>query len=318
MRAELKEYFDRKKGQTWKDGTIKVYRRGLEDFSDWLDAEGLAIEEVTYEDLERYLSFLSHDKGFAPKTIRSRYSPINQFFADFTHHGGERDNPAAPVEISGYAKKETKRKQVTKENHTWLSKDEVSQLVENVPAPGTRNRALVLFQYFTGLRRQEVVDVKLADIDRERRIVKVQGKNDYIHKTKWQPKLDRLLTAWLDMGRRDSSPYANESPYLFLTQSTPQLSPSRVSDIVREAASTAGLQEQLYTDAGGTPRYKITSHTLRHSFAMHVMENGADHSEVAALLAHQTEDTAKVYAEMSEQRTLEAYDKYAPDIDFTF
>ena len=113
--------------------------------------------------------------------------------------------------------------------------------MDNVPAPKVGNRVVFLFQYFTGLGRQEVVDLRLEDLDSEERIVKVRGKGDKLHTAYWQPKLGVLLNAWIDGGNRDGSPYARESPYLFVTESTPQMSAGRVSYIVREAAENAGI-----------------------------------------------------------------------------
>jgi len=236
-------------------------------------------------------------------------------YGDLADSGGIADDPTENVTVADYLPKKTRKEGATKERRVWLSKDEVEPLVQNAPSPTLRNRLLILFQYYTGLRRQEVSDVKLEDLDREERQVKVQGKGDKIHTAYWQPKLDGLLSAWLDQGYRDSSPYSRESVYLFVTESSPQLSGNRINKIVCGAAENAGIQESLYEDAKGRNHYKVTSHTLRNSFAMHFLENGGSKADLSKLLAHSSVTTTEIYGEILDERAKEEYDKFAPQID---
>lgn len=318
MHTEMTNFLEIQRGTTKAQGTIKIYRKGLEQFSEWLDQEELNIKAVTHRDIKRYLTYLKTEKNYAPKTIRGRFTAVSQFYEDLTANGTEFDDPTDPVKIAEYAPRTTRKQEETKQDHIWISKDEVSLLAKNVPAPKLRNRLVVMFQYFTGLRRQEVVDVKLEDLNREDRMVQVRGKNDKIHTAHWQPKLDSLLTTWIDAGYRDASPYADESPYLFITESTDQLSASRVSYIVRTAAENAGIQEALYTDAAGKTQNKVTSHTLRHSFAMHHLQNGGSIEGLSTLLAHSSVTTTEMYGKVQDERAKEEYEKYAPDIEITW
>lgn len=205
---------------------------------------------------------------------------------------------------------------MSKQKHIWLSKEELELSVEHVPAPKIRNRLLVLLQYFTGLRRQEIVDIRLSDLDREDRKVRVRGKGNKINTAYYQSKLDGLLTTWIDGGYRDASPYARDSPYLFVTQSTPQLSPGRVSYIVRVAAKEADIQEVLYVNAADKDQNKVTSYTLRHSFAMHYLKNGGSIEGLSKLMAHSSVTTTEIYGEILDDRAEEEYRKFAPTVDF--
>lgn len=316
MHEQIEDYLMSLEKMDKAEGTKEQYRKGLDLYSGWLEDEGLEPMEVDGRDLQRYLGWMKAEKEYAPKTIRVKFVAVRRFYADLSSNGGSYDNPAKDVVMADYAPKRTRKAEVTKERRVWLSKDEVRKLVENVPAPALRNRLLILFQYYTGLRRQEVCDVKLDDLDREERKVQIRGKGGKIHTAHWQPKLDGLLTAWLDGGYRKSSPYAEESEYLFLTNSSSGLSGSQLNDIIKLAAEKAGIQKVLFEDAAGREHYKVTSHTLKHSFAMHFLKNGGTMEGLSKLLAHSSVKTTEIYGEILDERAEEEYEKYAPNIEF--
>lgn len=315
MHDQMQEFIDILGGTDKAESTVNEYRKGLEIYSGWLHDQDLELEEVTPRDLQRYLAWLKTGKGYAPKTIRAKFVAVRRFYADRANNGGDHDNPASNVTVGDYAPKRTRKEETTKERRVWLSNEEVTALVENAPAPQVRNRLLILFQYYTGLRRQEVCDVKLEDIDREERQVQVRGKNEKVHTAHWQPNLDGLLTAWLDGGQRESSPYARESEYLFVTESSPQLSGNRLNDIVKEAAENTGIQEVLYTDAADRRHFKVTSHALRHSFAMHWLRSGGSIEGLSKTLAHSSVTTTEIYGEILDERSRKEYEEFAPSID---
>lgn len=312
----MEEFIEILQGTNKADGTLRLYKQGLQSYSEWLDSEGIESHDAGKRDIQRYLSFLGSEKEYAHSTIRGRYAAVSQFYKDLVDAGELEDDPTEKVRLAEYAPKVTRKEEESKEKHIWLSKDEVTQVVQNVPKPTVRNRLLVLLQYYTALRRQEVCDVKLSDLDRENRQVQVRGKNGTVHTAYWQPKLDGLLTAWIDSGYRAASPYARESEYLFLTESSPKLSGSRLNDVVKEAAENAGVQEVLYTDAAGRRHFKITSHTLRHSFAMHYLQKGGSIEGLSKLLAHSSVTTTEIYGEILDERAKDEYEQFAPDIDF--
>lgn len=317
MRDSLEEYLEILEGQNKAQGTLLQYSGGLKAFDRWLDEEDAEPEDLTTRDIQRYLSWLNR-QGYAPKTVRGYFSPVSGYYADLKNAGEIEDDPTEDVVVAKYASEETMKERLTKEKRVFLTKDELSQVVENVPAPALRNRLVVLFQYFTGLRRQEVSDVKLADLDRENRQVKVRGKGNKLNTAQWKPKLDGLLTAWLDRGHRNASPYARESEYLFLSNTAPKLEPDRINKIVVEAANNAGIQEVLYEDAAGRQRYKYTSHALRHSFGMHWVENGGSIEALSNQMAHSSVTTTEIYSEMQDDQARVEYEKYGPDIDLNF
>lgn len=94
---EMKHFLQTQQGTDKVEGTIREYRNGLEQFSEWLDREGLAYEEVDHRDVKRYLTFLKNEKNYAPKTIRGRFTDISQFYKDITENGTDFDDPTEPV-----------------------------------------------------------------------------------------------------------------------------------------------------------------------------------------------------------------------------
>ena len=315
MRDSLSDYLELLEGQNKAEGTLQQYSGGLTVFSAWLDEEGKEPERLTTRDLQRFLAWLNTERGYAPKTIRGYFSAVSGYYADLEAANEIENDPTDDIVVADYASEETLKERATKERRIWLTKDEVRLVVEHVPAPTIRNRLLVLFQYYTALRRQEVVDIELADLDREQRKVVVRGKGNTLNTAYWQPKLDGLLTTWLDGGYRNASPYAGESPYLFLSESGPSVSGDKLNKIVVEAAENAGIQEVLYQDAVGRNRYKYTSHALRHSFAMHWLQNGGSLEGLSKNLAHSSITTTEIYGEILDERAKDEYDKYAPDIN---
>lgn len=314
MHEDMEEFLEIMRGTNRAESTIRKYGAGLRQFTEWLESEELDVYEVTPRDIQRFLGHLKADRGFAGKTIRQRFTAVSLFYGDREIQNPDFQDPTEDIKIGDYASRKSKQEEHTGQKHVWLTEDEISQLVNNVPAPSLRNRLLILFQYFTGLRRQEVVDVKLSDLDRTEREVRVRGKHDRVHTARWQPKLDALLSAWLDGGYREASPYAADSEYLFLTNWTDQMSGLQVNRVVKETAENAGIQEVLYTDAAGRDRHKVTSHTLRHSFAMHFLQDGGSLGDLQNLLAHSSVKTTEVYGEILDERAKEAYKKFSPDI----
>lgn len=316
MRASLQEYHDLLAGQNKATGTLQQYSGGLEAFSTWLDTEDLDPQNASTRDLQRYLAWLNAEQGYAPKTIRGYFTPVSGYYSDLEANGLIEDDPTEAIVVADYASEETLKSRATKKRRVWLKKEQLRQLIEHVPAPTIRNRLMVLFQYYTGLRRQEVVDVRLDDLDREARRVRVRGKGNTLNTAHWRPKLDGLLTTWLDGGYRAASPYADESPYLFLSESGSSVGGDTLNDIVVEAAKNAGFQEVLYTDAMGRNRYKYTSHVLRHSFAMHWLQNGGSLEGLSKHLAHSSVTTTEIYGEILDERASDEYDQFAPDVEF--
>jgi len=291
-----------------------TYKSHLTAFGEWVDGD---VTDVTLRDLKRY--FNSQEDEYADKTLQTRYSAISALYA-FLEDDDEIETDGDPTEsfdISDYAGTQAKRdaEDDSEEDHIYLPPDEVEELAENVPTKDPlRNELIVRLLFETGLRVGELSRVKLENIDRENGdiLVKTMKKR---HKTErrtvhWYGEAtEMLLTQWLDKGHREGIFGASESPYLFPTPKRDRIREQAVNDIIKQAAESAGLQEKQYEDAAGRSQWKITAHTLRHSCAMHLLNNGATIAHVKKLLGHADIQTTQQYMDPSADNTRKVVNK---------
>jgi integrase/recombinase XerD len=174
---------------------------------------------------------------------------------------------------------------------------------DNLPAPTLRNRVLVKLLLQSGIRASEVPTIQigsnqdwesndLGDIDRKLREIEViDHKNDDSRVVYYQASLDDLLRLWIE-AERPGVFYAEDSPYLFPTRNSTQIDQQRVNEIVKQTAENAGIQETYTKSADGRKLNSVSTHTLRHTFAMHAIKGrdddgtGADTLFVQQQLGH--------------------------------
>jgi integrase/recombinase XerD len=263
--------------------TVEAYRRDLKALATWLDAP---VAQVTTEQLEQYLAALRAD-GLAPATIARRVAAIRSFFRHQTLLGTRTDNPAAELELP------RRRRTLPR----TLSPAEAERLVE--AASGTtpralRDRALVELLYGAGLRVSEAVGLDKASVDLDARLVRCVGKGS---KERVVPVGRQAVTAlrrYLSRGR----PYLDKRhrPELFLNAKGGGLTRAGVFLILRRLAGKAGLEPE-----------RVHPHLLRHSFATHLLEGGADLRSVQEMLGHADLATTELYTHVSDRRRRELY-----------
>jgi integrase/recombinase XerD len=226
-------------------------------------------------------------------------------------------DPTESLQIGNYAGTQAKRdaEHESEEDHIYLTRDEVEQLSENVPTKNPlRNELIVRLLFETGVRIGELSRVKLENVDRENGDILVKSskkrqRTEYRTVHYWSEATERLLTLWLDKGHRAGIYGASDSPYLFPTAKRERVREQAINDVVKQAAESAGLQEEQYEDAAGRTQWKITAHTLRHSCAMHLLNNGATVAHVKKLLGHTDIQTTQQYTDPSADNTREVVRK---------
>jgi integrase/recombinase XerC/integrase/recombinase XerD len=279
--------------------TRRAYAIDLGQFARWASGRGLVPEGVGTRDLRRYAAALS-EHGNAPSTVARKIASLRSFFRSLVEHGQVEQNPADLLTAP-------KRRQRLPRT---LKPAEVANLLDRIPASTPlelRDRALFELAYASGLRAEELVNLDAASLDFDDEEVRVEGKGG---KTRVVPVGEHALKAlrdYTERGRPALSPTrsgagtaAGEEPALFLSKSGRRLSTSDVRRRLRVWARHAAVQ------AGASP------HWLRHSFATHLLEGGADLRAIQELLGHASLSTTQVYTQVESARLRTVYARSHP------
>lgn len=303
--------FERRKARSGAESTAARYASCLRKFAAWLEDRGESFDSVTVETVEDFLFWLQ-DEEYAERTQNVYRSAILAFYDDKV---GKDENPAREVDFGrGQWQTKTRKQRELRQEVEYLSVDEVKELVEHVPKPQVRNRLIVRLLFATGVRASELVNIRLQDIDRQNRTIRIYTqKSDEYRVVGYQPALSRLMSVWLDV-QRPVKLYAEESPYLFPTDNSERLSIETLGYVVTTAAENAGLQEVLYESKSGS-RNKITVHTLRHSFAVNAIKNGMPLPLLKEALGHSDIDITQIYLEVTGKDVEDAYRDFGPSIE---
>ena len=263
--------------------TVEAYRRDLTHLAAWLDRSP---SEASADDLAAYVAQLRAD-GLAPTTIARRLAAVRSFFRHEMLLGARTDNPAASVELP-------KRRRTLPRT---LSPAEVERLLD--AAAGTtpralRDRAIAELLYGAGLRVSEAVSLDRQSVDLENRLVRCLGKGNKERVVPIGREAVDALRRYLARGR----PFLERRnrQELFLNANGGALTRAGVFLILRRLAEKAGLEPE-----------RIHPHLLRHSFATHLLEGGADLRAVQEMLGHADLATTELYTHVSDRRRRELY-----------
>jgi integrase/recombinase XerD len=268
--------------------TVEAYRRDLTALETFL---GKPLSEASTEDLERYTAQLRAD-GLAASTIARRTAAARSFFRHQQLLGVRNDNPAAAVQLPRRPRPLPKT----------LSPGEAERLID--AASGTqprslRDQALVELLYGAGLRVSEAVGLDKAGVDLEQRLVRVIGKGGKERIVPIGRAAAESLRRYLSRGR----PFLDRRhrQELFLNARGGPLTRAGAFLILRRLAEKAGLDPQ-----------RVHPHLLRHSFATHLLEGGADLRSVQEMLGHADLSTTELYTHVSDRRRRELYFRAHP------
>jgi tyrosine recombinase XerC len=263
--------------------TIINYRLDLEDFKAFL-GEG-NIETVDYLTLRKYLASLK-EKNLNMRSVNRKLSTLRSFFKFLSREGLLKANP---ILVLSSPKTEKHLPQ-------FLTEDETSKLIDSVAAGderSLRDRAILETFYSTGIRISELVGLDIEDIDFISGIVKVMGKG---RKERIAPIGEHALKAireYLDKRKK-------KSEAVFLNKSGKRISDRGVRNIVEKYIRLASIKQG------------VSPHTLRHSFATHLLDRGADLRSVQELLGHANLSTTQIYTHLTTERLKSVYDKAHP------
>jgi integrase/recombinase XerD len=299
-------------------GTIQNRELGLIQFTEWVENQNEdTLEDFTPLRLEDYAIHLKQ-KGYGDTTVKDKFAAVSMLY-EFLHDKANDidENPAEEVnlnqaDIVDY-RNPTKKSDKLAEDIPYVTREQKEAMKEHCPGPKTRNQLLVELMWQTGLRREEVADITLNNLDRENREIQIRGKNDKNRVVFYQPTLDTLLEIWLDGGYRQSYNWAEKSDHLFVTERSGRLNPHQINQVIVKAAKNADIQSKMYTDGNGQNRYKITAHSLRHGFAVRSLKMGMDVKTLADIMGHQSLDTTKQYLRLDTEDLRKRYRKFGPE-----
>lgn len=316
------------------ESTASRYAGGIRQWIDWLGeeqtneidgtafvvSEAKAIWDAEPSDLKAYLRWCRDEKKYAADTVgvrRASVSKLYYYLSEVSNEGNADlpesvpDNPNDDLNMPrGWIDRDTKKqKAMKKQDFFHLEPDGIELLCENVPSPRVRWETMVRLSFHTGVRRQELCDIRLPDINWDARSIDIRGKGSKNRTVYFGPELTGILNEYID-NYRAASPQAADSNYLFVSNHRPKIDPTRYNSAVVEAAERAGIQEELYTDSGGRTRYKISSHTVRHSHAMNALECGIDLRTIQSHLGHsEIETTMKYLRKQKKEKVRQKYDQ---------
>ncbi|HEV2061778.1 MAG TPA: tyrosine recombinase [Solirubrobacteraceae bacterium] len=267
--------------------TRRAYAVDLGQLAAWAAGQDLAPEAVTVKDLRRYAAHLGTAKRPAAATVARKLAAQRAFFRVLREHGLIAQNPA---DLLPAPKKPAKLPRT-------LKPAEVAALLDRIPAATpleVRDRALFELAYACGLRAEELVALDPAAVDFDAEQVRVEGKGS---KTRFVPAGEpalRALARYLERARPALATGDGETA-LFLSKSGRRLSTSDVRRRLR-------VWERQAAEHGG-----ISPHALRHSFATHLLEGGADLRAIQELLGHSSLSTTQIYTRVDSARLKNAY-----------
>ena len=276
--------------------TQRAYAADLRQLAEYAQARGWEPATVDLRRLRRYAAALS-ESGLEPVTVARKLAAMRALFAVMVQRGERDENPAELIRAP---------RRPQRLPHV-LKAGEVAALLDSIPAHGPlelRDRAMFELAYACGLRAEELVTLYLPSLDFDAETIRVEGKGG---KTRLVPLGEHARAAierYLAQARRGLAG-ADDPPALFLSKSGRRLSTSDVRRRLRVWSRKTG-------GAGGAVFAGAHPHALRHSFATHLLDGGADLRSIQELLGHASISTTQVYTRVESARLKTAYSKAHP------
>ena len=267
------------------DKTRRAYGVDLGQLAEWATGRGLKPHELDARELRRYAAVLT-EEGCSKTTVARKLAAIRSFYRALLER---REIDANPADLVASPKRDSYLPRV-------LKPGEVAELLQRIPASTPlelRDRAMFELAYAAGLRAEEMVNLDLTDLDPDGEELRVEGKGGRTRIVPAGEHAWRALESYLDRGRTALA--TDVETALFISKSGRRLSTSDVRRRLTVWTRRAAL-------AGG-----VSPHTLRHSFATHLLEGGADLRAIQELLGHASISTTQTYTRVESRRLRRAY-----------
>ena len=273
------------------ENTVLSYNRDLTKFIKYLRTNKItSLDKVEEKDLEKYIKELN-DNGFKSATVSRNIASLKAFFHYLNNEGVLSNDPT----------KSLKSPKIGKKIPEILTTDEVFALLEQPSGDSPkeiRDKAMLELLYATGIRVSELINLETSDVNLKTSSILCRD-GSKSRTIPYGKKAKDALTRYLE-GAREAIVDNKESTILFANCSGQKMSRQGFWKLIKHYAKKAGIESD------------ITPHTLRHSFAAHLVENGADLRSVQEMLGHSDISTTQIYANMSHSHIREVYNRTHP------
>ncbi len=270
--------------------TLEAYKRDLNELADFLKEKDVSLNEIDIDMLSNYVKLLS--KRLSRRSLARNISAIRTFFRFLVSEGILMENPARLLEVP----------KISKTLPGILNEHEIELLLNQPPIStpiGLRDKAMIELLYATGVRVSELVHLRINDMDFNNGYIKVMGKGS---KERFIPVGEKALNIIKEYIKeaRQKFDKKNGSPYLFLNNRGEPFTRQGFWKMLKSYAKKAGIKK------------RITPHIIRHSFATHLLKNGADLRSVQMMLGHSDISTTQIYTHIDRSYLKEVYNRCHP------
>lgn len=274
------------------NNSVAAYELDFKRLKTYMDSHQIDVVHASFDDLQAFV-FETFKEIKSAKTQARLLSSIHSFYRFLLYHHYIEQDPSELIEMP----------RIEKKLPEVLSIEEIDAMIAQIDMSkpeGHRNRAIIEMLYGSGLRVSELTELRLSNIYRKEGYMRILGKGNKQRLVPISPVADEQFRYWLnDRSKLDIKPEASD--IAFLNHYGRQLTRAMIFTIVKRLAEAAGI------------RKTISPHTLRHSFATHLLQNGADLRIIQQLLGHESIVTTEIYTHVDIQDLRDAVMKYHPE-----
>lgn len=272
--------------------TLDSYRSDLEQFSSWLEKNNLSYIKTSKKEILSYLSFL-FQKGLGSKTVARKLSSLKSFFRYLVFKSIIPNDPSSEVETPKLLKSIPKSISEKEVEALLAAPDEKTDI-------GLRDKTMIETLYSCGLRISELTNLELLNLNLRQGVIRVIGKGQKERLVPMGDQLIGLLELYISSSRKNLLD-KRHSDFLFLSTRGQRMTRQSFWHRIKHYCLASGFEPD-----------KISPHVLRHAFATHLLNNGADLRVVQLLLGHSDLNTTQIYTEVARQRLKRLHTEHHP------
>lgn len=284
------EYLEYEKGYSKK--TITSYEIDLDKFSEFLKRNNIKnIEKIDYQTIRKYLSEL-HEKNYEKTSVSRKISTLRSFFKYLLKEKIITDNPMTLISNPKIDKKLPK----------YLNYEEMEKFLNSIDTTtkeGIQEKVIIELLYSTGIRVSELINIKIKDINIKEKQIKILGKGSKERIVLFGHKAKESLKEYLSTYKEYFKGNITNS-YLLINKKGTQLTTNKIEEIVKNILRKSSL------------KMNVSPHTLRHTFATHLLDSGADLKSVQELLGHENLKTTAIYTHVTNEHLKQVFLKSHP------